>query len=124
MAAAMARKKGRPRTTRRRRLVMANPLLSCNQRPHDVSMHIGEPEISALEAVGQPRVLHAQKEQDGGLQVVDVNGVGADVEAEFVGSAVGDARPGAAAGQENSEGKRMVIAAQVLAVRCAAFAEW
>src|SRR5579859_4012134 len=86
-------------------------------------MHIGEPKIAALEAVGQPGVLHAQQVQDGGLQIVNVNGVSADVEAELIGSAVGDARFGAAAGQEDGKGKWVMIAAQILTGGSAAFAE-
>ena len=47
----------------------------------------------------------------------------ADVEAQLVGGAVGDARPDAAAGQEQGESVRVMVAAQVLAGGGAALAE-
>ena len=51
-------------------------------------MDVGEPEVAALEAVGEALVVHAQDVQDGGLQVVDVDGIVGDAIAEFVGGAV------------------------------------
>ena len=59
---------------------------------HHIAMHIRQPEVAALEAVGQPGVLQAEQVQDGRLQVVDVDRILADVEAKLVGSAVGEAR--------------------------------
>ena len=36
-------------------------------------MHVGQPEVAALEAVGQPLVVEAEQVQDRGVQVVDVD---------------------------------------------------
>ena len=38
-------------------------------------MHIRQPKIAALEAVGEFEVVQAQQVQDGGLEVVDVDAV-------------------------------------------------
>ena len=56
-------------------------------------MHVGQAVVAALEAVGQLRVVEAEQVQDRGLQVVDVDLVLGDAEAEFVGLAVRDTRP-------------------------------
>jgi hypothetical protein len=62
---------------------------SWNARPasglDDVAVDVGQPEIAALEAVGQPLVVEAQQVQDGGLQVVDVDLVPSDAETQLVG---------------------------------------
>ena len=46
-------------------------------------MHVGQPEIAALEAVGQLRVVEAEQVQDGGVEIVDVDSVGGGVDAEL-----------------------------------------
>ena len=56
-------------------------------------MHVGQAVVAALEAEGQPRVVEAEQVQQRGVQVVDVDRVGGDVEAELVGLAVRVARP-------------------------------
>ena len=38
---------------------------------HDVAVHVGQPEVAALEPVRQPRVIDAEQVQDRRLQVVD-----------------------------------------------------
>ena len=38
-------------------------------------MHIGQPEVAALEAVGQLRVIEAEQVQNRRVQVVDVDRV-------------------------------------------------
>ena len=48
-------------------------------------MHVGQPEIAALEAVGQLRVVQAELVQDRRLQIVDVDLVLDDVVADLVG---------------------------------------
>ena len=37
----------------------------------DLAVHVGQPEVPALEPVGQPRVIDAEQVQDRRLQVVD-----------------------------------------------------
>src|SRR5262245_35573167 len=61
--------------------------------------------------------------QDGRLQIVDVDAVFADVEAELVGIAVAGAWADAAAGQEDGERERVMVAAEVRTAGGAAFAE-
>ena len=55
-------------------------------------MHIRQPEIAALEPVGQLRVIEAEQVQQRGVQIVDVDRVARDVEAEVVGRAVNVSR--------------------------------
>ena len=55
---------------------------------HESPMHVGQAVVAALEAVREPRVVEAEQVQQRGVQVVDVDRVGDDVEAEIVGLAV------------------------------------
>ena len=57
------------------------------QLGNQISVHVGQPEVAALEPVGEPGVVEAQQVQDRGLQVVDVDRVFDDVEAQVVGLA-------------------------------------
>ncbi len=72
---------------------------------------VGQAEIAAVVAIGQPRVIDAQQVQDRGVQVVDAHAVDDGLEAEFVGLAVVDAALDSAAGQPGGEGVRIVVAA-------------
>ena len=54
-------------------------------------MHIGQPIFAALESIKQPLVVEAELVEDGGLEIVDVDFVFGDFEAELVAGAVGDA---------------------------------
>ena len=58
---------------------------SRQQLRHHLAMHVGQPEIAALETVGQLGVIEAEQVQQRGVQVVDVNAILDDVEAELVG---------------------------------------
>ena len=60
---------------------------SRQQLLHHVAVHVGQPEVAALEAEGQLRVIEAQQVQDRRLQVVDVDAVLDGDEAELVGGA-------------------------------------
>ena len=60
---------------------------------HHVARDVGEPEIAAHVVVGQARVVQAQAVQHGRLQVVHVDLVFEDVEAEVVRLARPPARP-------------------------------
>ena len=42
---------------------------------NDVPVHVGQPEVAALEAVGQPLVVEAQQVQERGVQIVDVDAI-------------------------------------------------
>ena len=65
---------------------------SCQNRSHDFAGNVGQAEVAALVAVGEPLVVDAQQVQHRGVQVVDVDEVVDGVVAELVGRAVGDAR--------------------------------
>src|SRR4026209_83976 len=65
----------------------------------DLSGHIGQPEITALEPECQLGVVDAKQVQDGGLQVMDVYPVFGGVKSEFIGIANGLAALDAAASQ-------------------------
>ena len=86
-----------------------------------VAMYIGEAEIAALKTVGEALVVNAEKVQDGGLQVVNVDFAGGDVEGEVVGLAVAISAFYATAGEEKRIGIREVIAAEVLTASAARF---
>ena len=57
----------------------------CQNSLDDVSSHIGQPEIPALEPVRQPQVVDAEKVQDRRVEVVDVHDVVDGLIAELVG---------------------------------------
>ena len=47
-------------------------------------MHVRQPEVTALKAIGQLRVIEPEQVQDGGMQVVDMNLILAGVKAKIV----------------------------------------
>ena len=51
---------------------------------HHAPMHVGEPELAALETVGEARVVGAEAVEDGRLQVVNMHRLLDDVEAEVI----------------------------------------
>ena len=59
----------------------------------DFAGDVGEAEVATLEFVGQAEVVDAGAVEDGGLQVVDVDGALGDVVPVIVGGAEGDAGP-------------------------------
>ena len=64
---------------------------------------IGQPEIAALESIGEARVIEAQEMKNGGLQIVYVYTVAGDVKAEFIGFTVCDSGFDATAGKPHRE---------------------
>ena len=52
---------------------------------NDLAVYVGQPEVAAGVAVDQPGVVDAHQVQDRRVVVVDVHGVGDDVDAELVG---------------------------------------
>lgn len=74
-----------------------------------MAVDVGEAEIASGVVVGEAFVIEAEEVEDGGLEVVDVDFVLGDVEAEVVGFAVG-AGFGAAACHESGEGLWVVVA--------------
>src|SRR6185312_16071222 len=83
---------------------------------YNFSEDVGEAEVAALEAVGEARVVEAEEVEDGGVEVVDVDGVFGDVEAEVVGFAEGDAGFYTAAGEPIGEAVGVMVAAVVSAL--------
>src|SRR2546423_11762136 len=73
-----------------------------------LAVHVGEPEVAALVLERQLRVIDSEALEDGGLQVVDVNGVFGDVIAIIIGLALADAGFDAAAREPHGEAARMV----------------
>src|SRR5262245_59048498 len=76
-------------------------------------MHVGQPEVASLKAIGQPRVIDAQAMQHGGLEIMYVHAVLHNVVAIVVGFAVADARLDAAASHPEREAAAMMVAAVV-----------
>ena len=74
-----------------------------------------QPHVQPLEFEAQPAVVDAQAMEDGGVQVVDVHGIGDDVVAEVVGLAVNHPRLDACAGHPEGEALRMMITAVIVA---------
>jgi len=82
----------------------------------DVAVDVGEAEIAALEPVGESLVVDAEEVEDGGLEVVHVDGVTDDVHAEVIGFSEGEAGSDAASGHPDCEGVRVMIASPAGAV--------
>ena len=74
-------------------------------------MDVGQAEVAARVAVGEPGVVQPHQVQDRGVQVVDVDGVFGDLVAVFVGAAVAEAALDSAAGEEAGETTAVVVAA-------------
>jgi hypothetical protein len=64
-------------------------------------MHIRQPELAALEAIGEAFVIDAEAVQDGGLKVMDMDGILQGIETEVVGTAESHTGLDAAAGHPN-----------------------
>lgn len=79
----------------------------------DVAGDVGEAEVSATGAVGELGVVDAHEVEDGGVDVVDVDGLVDDLPAEVVGGTVGDAAFDAATGEPHAEAVGVVVAASV-----------
>src|SRR5687767_12241677 len=83
--------------------------------------HVGEAEVAAGVAVGEARVIDAERVQDGRVQVVNGNAVLYGLEAEIVRHAIGEAPFEAAAGNPDGKAVRVVVAARTaFRDRCAA----
>ena len=79
-----------------------------------MAVDIGEPEVAALVAVGEPLVLDAHEVHERGVEVVHMHRLVDDVVAVVVGFSVGDAGLRAAAGEPHGEATRMVVAAVIV----------
>src|SRR5438045_2990911 len=90
---------------------------------HDMPLYIGQPKVTPLETIGQLFMIEAEQVQDRRLEIMDVDFVAGDSEAEFVGLTVGNAMFDAAPGEPDREAIGIMIAAKDLAGGGAAFAE-
>ena len=78
----------------------------------DVAVDVGQAEVAAVVAVGEPFVIETQEVEDGGVEIVMRDAVLDGVHAEFVGGAVGDPPLDAAARHPHGEAVMVVAAAE------------
>ena len=83
---------------------------SGEQITHDVPMHVGEAEVAACVAVGEAGVVDAELMEEGGMQVVDFDGVFDGVFADVVGLTMDMAGLEAAAGDPDGKAAAMMAA--------------
>src|SRR5258708_18295670 len=76
-------------------------------------MNVREPEVAALEAVGELLVINAHAVQDGRVQIVDVDRIFHDIVTVVVGLAETEAGLDSAAGHPDRITAAMVIAAVI-----------
>jgi hypothetical protein len=84
---------------------------SRQQVPHNLPVNIGEAEVAAGVAIGEPLVVEAEQVEDRGVEVVDMDLVFHGREAGLVGRAMNVAAADAAAGQPHAEAVMVVVAA-------------
>src|SRR5688572_14933920 len=77
----------------------------------DAAMHVGQAEVAAGIAVGEPLVIEAQQVEHRGVQIMDVDAVFHGAEAELVCSSMYASAPNAAAGHPHGEAPVVVVAA-------------
>ena len=75
----------------------------------DLAVHVGQPEVAAGVAIDQARVVDPHEVQDRGMIIVDVHGVGHDLDSVLVGGAVGKPSFHARTGQERRERFGVVV---------------
>ena len=63
---------------------------SCQDFLDDISAHVSEPEVTTGMAKGEALVVQAHQVQDGGVEVMDVDGVFRHFDAVVVAGAVGE----------------------------------
>src|SRR5207249_6457636 len=73
-------------------------------------MHVGEPMVAALELKRQPGVVDSQAVQNGGVQVMHVDGIADDVVTIIIGFSMGNARLDASSSNPKGEAAWMVVA--------------
>ena len=115
----------RARRRRRRRIISSFLMMSHANATreelgenglHDMAVDIGEAVVAPLEFVGEPLVIDAQEMKQGGLEVVNVNGVFCDVKADVIGLAVSDAWFDSSARHPDRESVGVVVTAPSWAV--------
>ena len=81
---------------------------------HHLTVHVGQPEVSAGVMERELFVVEAEQVQNRRLQIVDVNGINRDVKAKLVRLAVDNSALYSAPGHPGAEALGMVVAAGVL----------
>lgn len=74
-------------------------------------MDVSEAVVAALELEGEFGVVQTEAMEDGGVEVMDVDGVLGDVVTEVIGGAEGEAGLDAAAGHPDGEAAGVVVTA-------------
>src|ERR1041385_6174458 len=82
---------------------------------HNLTLHIREPEVAALEAIGKLLVIEAEQVQERGMQIMDVNFVFDHVEPKFIGFAETKAALETAASHPHRKCLGMMIASHLAA---------
>ncbi len=78
-------------------------------------MNVCQAKVAALKAKREAFVVDAEKMQERGMQVVNVNLSLDDAKAEFIGFAVDDSRLGSAAGDPHRKGVDVMVATHGIA---------
>ena len=78
---------------------------------HDIAVDVGQAEVAAIVAEGEPLVIQAQQVEHGGMEVVMRDAALNGVHAELVGGAVGNPRLDAAARHPHGETEVVMAAA-------------
>lgn len=77
-----------------------------------VLLHAGEAEVQPVVAEDKVAVINAQQVKDGGLDIVDVDGILDDMEAQFIGSPQGLPRLDAPASEPHGEGLGVMVSSK------------
>jgi hypothetical protein len=89
----------------------------------DVAVDVGQAVVPALEAEGETGVVESQAVQQGGLQIVDMDFVTDDAEAQVVRSTVDIASLDSTSTQDQRETIRVMVPAKQCALRGTSFPE-
>src|SRR4051794_12843188 len=80
---------------------------------HDLAMDVGQAEVPAGVAVGEPLVVESEEVQDRGVEVVHADGILDGLEPEVVGGTVDRPALDPSAGHPDAEAVVVVIAAEL-----------
>src|SRR5204863_6236889 len=89
---------------------------SRHQLLDELATHIRQPKIASLKTISQLRMLKSEQPQQRRVQIMDVDFVSGRIEPEFVGTAQGNARLDATAGEPHRETIGMMIPAIIAAL--------
>ena len=84
------------------------------EAPDNLAMNVCQSVIASLESIGQAGVVKSQKVEEGGVQIMDVNGILDDVIGKIVRPTEGESSSDACACQPNRVTAGMVISSVVI----------